>query len=53
MRKISRKGSERIAEQAFKICNDRNWDTIIAITKRNILKETDSLFLDSVNKIGE
>ena len=53
MRKISRIGSERIAEQAFKICNDRNWDTIIAITKRNILKETDSLFLDSVNKIGE
>ena len=53
MRKISRKGSERIAEQAFKLCNDRNWDTIIAITKRNILKETDSLFLDSVNKIGE
>lgn len=44
IRKITRKGCERIAKRGFQLSNDKGFKKVFAITKRNILKETDGIF---------
>lgn len=48
IRKITRKGCERIARKAFEVARERGYSKVIAITKRNILKETDGIFWAAV-----
>lgn len=50
MRKITRKSCERVAKKAVEVAKSRNFSKIIAITKRNILKETDGIFWTEVEK---
>lgn len=52
IRKITRASSERVAEFAFKEAERRNWKTVYAINKGNILKETDGLFMEAVKDIA-
>lgn len=50
IRKITRKGCERVTKKAFELCNDLKFKKIFIITKRNILKETDGIFVSAVEK---
>ena len=50
-RKITREPSEKVAKVAFEEAKRRGWKKCFVITKRNILKETDGLFMDSAQKI--
>ena len=50
IRKTTRKGCERIAAAGFKTTRDRGFESLYAITKRNILKETDGIFWTAVEK---
>jgi isocitrate dehydrogenase (NAD+) len=50
IRKITRKGCERVTRKAFELCNDLKFKKIFIITKRNILKETDGIFVSAVEK---
>ena len=52
IRKITRPSCTRIAKFAFQSASDRNWKTVVPIHKANILRETDDIFLDEVNKIS-
>ena len=45
--------STKAARFAFAEARKRGWKKIIAINKANILKITDSLFLDSVHAVGK
>ena len=51
IRKTTRKGCERIVIAGFKAARDRGFGSIYAITKRNILKETDGIFWAAVEKV--
>jgi isocitrate dehydrogenase len=51
IRKTTRKGCERIVTAGFKTARDRGFESVYAITKRNILKETDGIFWAAVEKI--
>jgi len=53
IRKITRPSCTRIAKFAFQSASDRNWKTVVPIHKANILRETDDIFLDEVNKISD
>ena len=53
IRKITRSSCTRIAKFAFDSASERNWKTVVPIHKANILRETDDIFLDEVNKISE
>ena len=44
IRKITRPGSRRICEAAARWADERGMKKMVAITKRNILKETDGIF---------
>ncbi len=50
IRKITRKGCERVTKKAFELCNDLKFRKMFVITKRNILKETDGLFFSVVER---
>ena len=50
IRKTTRKGCERVATKGFQVAKDRGFDKVYAITKRNILKETDGIFWAAVEK---
>ena len=50
IRKITKKGCERIAEKGFQVATDAGFNKVFAITKRNILKETDGIFWAAVEK---
>lgn len=52
IRKITRASSTRVAEYAFKEAERRNWSTLYAVNKANILKETDGLFLEAVRSVA-
>src|SRR6478609_1363056 len=51
IRKITKKGCERVIKKGFQVANDAGFKKVFAITKRNILKETDGLFWAAVEKI--
>jgi isocitrate dehydrogenase (NAD+) len=53
IRKITRKGCDRIARKAFEVAKDNGWKKVIAITKRNILKETDGIFWSSIENAAK
>jgi isocitrate dehydrogenase len=50
IRKTTRKGCERVATKGFQVAKDRGFGKVFAITKRNILKETDGIFWAAVEK---
>lgn len=50
-RKITRGPSTKLADKAFQEAKRRGWKNCFAITKQNILKETDGLFMDAVNRV--
>jgi isocitrate dehydrogenase len=50
-RKITREPSEKLARTAFEEAKRRGWKRAIAITKQNILKETDGLFMEAANSV--
>lgn len=50
-RKITRIPSEKVAKTAFEEAKRRGWKRCYAITKQNILKETDALFMDAVRTV--
>lgn len=51
IRKITRKGCERVVKKGFQIAEERNFQKIYAITKRNILKETDGIFWAAIENV--
>ncbi|MEM4311696.1 MAG: isocitrate/isopropylmalate dehydrogenase family protein [Nitrososphaerales archaeon] len=53
IRKVTRKGCERILRFAFKLAEEKGWKKVIAIHKGNILRESDGLFLESLRKIAD
>jgi isocitrate dehydrogenase (NAD+) len=48
IRKITRRGCERVIRKGFEVANDAGFKKVFAITKRNILKETDGIFWAAV-----
>jgi len=53
IRKITRKGSRRLIESSIRWADDHNMKKMVAITKRNILKQTDGIFWDEAQKAVE
>ncbi|HEX6562461.1 MAG TPA: isocitrate/isopropylmalate family dehydrogenase, partial [Nitrososphaera sp.] len=53
IRKTTRKGCDRIARKAFEVAKDYGWKKVVAITKRNILKETDGIFWSSIENASK
>ena len=50
-RKITRKPSEKLCRTAFEEAKRRGWKRSFAITKQNILKETDGLFMEAARAV--
>jgi isocitrate dehydrogenase len=50
IRKTTKKGCERIVTAGFGVARNRGFESVYAITKRNILKETDGIFWAAVEK---
>ena len=48
IRKTTRKGCDRVAKKGFEVAKKRAFTKVYAITKRNILKETDGIFWGAV-----
>ncbi len=48
VRKTTGKGCRRVAKKAFELTQQKGFTKIFAITKRNILKETDGIFWNAV-----
>jgi isocitrate dehydrogenase (NAD+) len=53
IRKTTRKGCDRIARKGFEVAQERGYKKLFAITKRNILKETDGIFWQAVERVGQ
>ena len=53
IRKITRSSCNRIAKFAFESAIDRKWNSVVAIHKANILRETDGLFLHEINLVSK
>jgi isocitrate dehydrogenase len=53
IRKISKRQSLRVARKAFEIARENGWNKVIVVTKRNILKETDGLFIEAVQEVAK
>ena len=51
LRKITRTPSEKLARTAFEEAKRRGWKHTFVITKQNILKETDGLFMEAANSV--
>lgn len=50
IRKITRQGCERIIDASVRWADEHGMKKIVAITKRNILKETDGIFWDAAQR---
>jgi len=50
-RKITRTPSEKLCRRAFQEAKHRGWKRTYAITKQNILKETDGLFMETARSV--
>lgn len=48
IRKTTGKGCRRVVKKAFELTQQRGFKKIFAVTKRNILKETDGIFWNAV-----
>jgi len=53
VRKITRRGCERIVRKAFAMAEERGWKTVVAVHKANVLKETCGLFLEEAQKVAK
>jgi len=53
IRKTTRKGCKRISDASFKWAKDHNLKKITAITKRNILKQTDGIFWGEIERAAK
>lgn len=53
IKRITKKGSERIIKSAFEYAKNNNLDTVTVVHKANILKLTDGLFLDTAREIAK
>jgi len=53
IRKITRKGCKRIVDASFKWAKTHNLKKIYAITKRNILKQTDGIFWEEIERAAK
>jgi len=53
IRKITRHGSRRLIDSAIDWANKFNMKKMVAVTKRNILKQTDGIFWDEAQKAVE
>lgn len=53
IRKISRRQSTRVARKAFEIARENGWKKVVVVTKRNILKETDGLFIEAIQEVAK
>jgi len=52
MRLVTRDKSTKVSRFAFEEAKRRGWKNVIAISKANILKVTDGLFLESARKVA-
>ncbi len=52
IRKITKKGCERVANKGFEIAEAKGFYKMFVVTKRNILKETDGIFWEAVKNEG-
>lgn len=52
IKKITRKGSERILRKAFQYAKDNKYEIVTVVHKANILKYTDGLFLKIAHEIS-
>jgi len=48
IRKTTGKGCRRVVKKAFELTQQKEFEKIFAVTKRNILKETDGIFWNAV-----
>lgn len=53
IRKITKSGSRRLIDSAIKWANEHDMRKMVAITKRNILKQTDGIFWQEAQKAVE
>jgi isocitrate dehydrogenase (NAD+) len=53
VRVITRDKSTKVARYSFEEAQRRGWKKVVAINKANILKLTDSLFLEAVHQVGK
>jgi isocitrate dehydrogenase (NAD+) len=53
IRLITREKSTKVAKFAFEEAERRRWKRVVAISKANILKVTDGMFLDSVRAVAK
>lgn len=53
IRKITKKGCERVALKGFEVARSKGYRKIYAVTKRNILKETDGIFWEAVTNTNK
>jgi isocitrate dehydrogenase len=53
LRLVTRDKSTRVSRYAFEEAKRRGWKKVVAITKANILKVTDGLFLDSARSVSK
>jgi len=52
-RKISKKQSMRVARKAFEIAKENGWKKVVVVTKRNIMKECDGIFVEAVEEVAK
>ena len=50
---ITKQGAERIIRMAFEHAHKNNINTLTVVTKANVVKTTDGLFLETAKRIGE
>ena len=53
IRKISKRQSRRVARKAFELARENNWSRVIVVTKRNIMKECDGVFVEAVEEVSK
>lgn len=53
IRKITRKQSEKVTRKAFELAEERGWKKVIVVTKRNIMRECDGIFMESADKVSK
>jgi len=51
-RKITRRQSRRVARKAFELARERGWTRIEVVTKRNIMKECDGVFIEAIEEVS-
>ena len=52
-RKISKRQSMRVARKAFEIARENGWKKVVVVTKRNIMKECDGIFVEAVEEVAK